>query len=58
MPKKGTKTFIMLLCLSFSLLTVISNNSINVNAWETSATPLSEQTKIKSGINKELPSKK
>lgn len=29
-----------MLCLSFFLLTSISNNSIDVNAWETSATPV------------------
>lgn len=40
MPKKGTKTFIILLCLSFFLLTSISNNSINVNGWEPTATPV------------------
>lgn len=40
MPKKGTKTFIILLCLSFFLLTSISNNSINVKGWESTATPV------------------
>lgn len=40
MSKKGRKTFTIMLCLSFILLTTISNSSINVRGWETSATPV------------------